>query len=968
MRRFALLVAIQLALGACGEPPDPAIPEPEDVAQQQTYSARGLWTYPNTLSEIPDGAFSRADNAVIRREGVVETRRGFKSLSASLGASSNRFTELGDFGGTLVAHTSENQVATYNGTAWSALSGTYTPPAGRRMRFLKTGKSLYFTTTEGVKRLDEVGGTVYDAGVPQAIGGTAALDSNGAHATGTVTLSGGAGDVTVTIGGTAVGPVAFTVSDAATATATIAAINANTTVAALVTASSGGSGIILLTAEQGGTAGNSITLTASRTAGSAAVSGATLAGGSDGSGWFPADAQTAYRFVWGFRNANDRVLLGAPSGRVPLTNPSTETLDEVTLTVQVPSWVTTSHFLQVYRADTSAGASIPASDDMGLVYEAYPTTAEVAARSMTIPDVTPDELKGAALYSSPNAGVPGSEKLQPPVCTDLAEYKERMWCATTVQRQRLPLTLLSVDATSGGLDDGNSLYFVAAGYTAEKYTAGTAENVATKTFKRFTTGTASQNVANTAQSLVTIINSASAFMYAYYISGEYDSPGQIVMEHRTLGATEVSVLAFGRSECWTPAMTVVVDGYPVSRTAGATTVTVASNVGLSVGQTISLTGDSYSNATDETNFPPGSYTISALVGSTQFTYIDSTPGNANALDTIGYYAMHPTLASDPTDAPNGLAFSEFEEPDAVPLGHYMAVGSPNFDILRILTLGDTLFIFKEEAIYTLTGDTPATFSVRQFPTPAKLVAAETAVVLGNAIYVLTDQGVMAISESGSALVSRPIEGTLVPFYDGSAAMKATLASTAFAVSYETEREYHLFLPTSSASTYATQAYVYNYVTKAWTRWDIAAYSGYVLPSDGKEYLGKSTANVCLQERKARTVADYEDEDGVAITMAVDWQIRTGDNPGGYKHWQKTTVMVEQPGPTSVTLSIGTEVASARASGTMTLNGLPYVTSYVPVDQSRSQSLTVGVAGGQVNKLLALKGLSVDVLVPSTKLR
>lgn len=103
----------------------------------------------------------------------------------------------------------------------------------------------------------------------------------GVAATGTVTLAGGAGNPTIVVGGTSVGPVTFVTSDIATATACVTALNANVTVGALITASNvgGTSAVITLTADVKGTAGNAITLTASRSAGTATASGATLAGG-----------------------------------------------------------------------------------------------------------------------------------------------------------------------------------------------------------------------------------------------------------------------------------------------------------------------------------------------------------------------------------------------------------------------------------------------------------------------------------------------------------------------------------------------------------------------------------------------------------------------------------------------------------------------------------------------------------------
>lgn len=96
-------------------------------------------------------------------------------------------------------------------------------------------------------------------------------------ATGTVTLGGGAGNVTVVLNGTSVGPVAFNASDTQTAADVAAALNANGTLGPLMTATSAGP-VITITWDTVGPGGN-VALSASRTAGSISTSGANLAGG-----------------------------------------------------------------------------------------------------------------------------------------------------------------------------------------------------------------------------------------------------------------------------------------------------------------------------------------------------------------------------------------------------------------------------------------------------------------------------------------------------------------------------------------------------------------------------------------------------------------------------------------------------------------------------------------------------------------
>jgi hypothetical protein len=881
MHRFVVLL-VAIACGGSGSQPEvlgsmesaaavdpntpPTIPPkyPENpVSQQQTYEAKGLHTYGNPLT-IPDGSFREADDVVIRKQGVVETRRGFKPLVRSSGDASERARTFTDFAGQMVAATTANKMyrvtGFQDGATWTAYSGTYTPPReDQRMRFLQMAEALYFTTDAGVYRLDDYTGVPMAAGVPQAVGGSASL-------TGT-------------------------------------------------------------------------------------------------SGFLPVDSQVAYRFVWGYRNSHNRIILGAPSGRLAVSNPSTASNSvNVSLTVSIPSWVTEDYFLQVYRSDTSALASVPAGGDMALAYEAYPSSTELTNRSITITDVTPDALKGASLYSSPNSGIPGSDKLQPPVCVDLAEYKERMFCASTIQRQRFYLTLLSADSTSGGMQSGDQLVIG----VEDPWTAGATEDPGTRTFQLYTTGTASQNVANTAQSLVRIINATSTAYVAHYLSGEYDSPGQILIEAAELGALEFFPTGVNGGPYWAPAIPWAFYGTQLSRTGATVTATFTQQHNLRVGQQVEL-----QSSPDLVNFPGGIKVIASVPTPTTFTYTEAG-ATTTAVGQTQWIISTAPVGSDPTDEPNGLAFSEYAEPDAFPLGNYRKVGSSNYRILRIVPLGDTLFIFKQEGIWTLNGYDAETFSIRAFPTPARLMAPDSVVVLGNKIYALTDQGVLQISESGASIISLPITDRLLPYYSNvyNPDWPTNAHKYAFGVAYETEREYHLWLP-SSNGTACYDAYVYNYATQTWVHWDVAATAGYVLPGEDVEYLGLDESFGYRYERKDRLASDYQDDTDERIPSLVEWQVRTGGDPSLYKQWQKVTVFNDTEWePTTLSITLATEITSTYSGGILTTDGLPYVQSYIPEDYSRSQVLYIRASPGTLEsqKRLMVYGLSVDFLGSSTTLR
>lgn len=101
-------------------------------------------------------------------------------------------------------------------------------------------------------------------------------------ATGTVTLSGGADGVVVTVAGLSNSTVPKGASDAATATATAAAINANADMAVLVTATASGA-VITITSNVNGAAGNLPLDADALAAGAAIPSAANLSGGATAS-------------------------------------------------------------------------------------------------------------------------------------------------------------------------------------------------------------------------------------------------------------------------------------------------------------------------------------------------------------------------------------------------------------------------------------------------------------------------------------------------------------------------------------------------------------------------------------------------------------------------------------------------------------------------------------------------------------
>ena len=250
---------------------------------------------------------------------------------------------------------------------------------------------------------------------------------------------------------------------------------------------------------------------------------------------------------------------------------------------------------------------------------------------------------------------------------------------------------------------------------------------------------------------------------------------------------------------------------------------------------------------------PGKILIqSRTVGGAVFAATASADGTAwsPALPTSG------TSVSAAQDVyPNAVYVSKLGEPEAVPLTNQFFVGSAAYPIKRIIPLRDSVMILKDDGIFMLIGQTPSNLYVSLFDSTTKLLSPESAVTLNNTVYCLSNQGVVSVSSTGVAVVSRPIEGDLLTLFGASL---TSIENFSFGVSYESDRKYILGVITNSGDTAPTQLYVYNLFTNAWTRWPLSKLSGIVNPADGKLYMGDAFSNTVNVERKDYDFTDFVD--------------------------------------------------------------------------------------------------------------
>jgi hypothetical protein len=881
------------------------------VSSIKVTKAAGLFTSDNPY-DTPEGSAAQADNLVIRSKGVWEPRRGQADVGYTFGSSGHTAKEVTFFGTSGIVHTSADALVRDTGAAFSAYTGTYTAPDATtlRMKFAEIQRSLYFTTSAGVKYLESTTATVAAAGLPR---GLAIIDTTGTALAGDPSATGTwlpknsrvAYRYTI-IRRDAYGRVIesapsprWVLINPADVTASLS-VAGTTTVTATVTAhnfrvgdkitispggaGSGGSNFGTTGTVTAVTSGTVFTYTDASATGTGALASQTISSGT----------KAVNFFAW------------------------------------LPSGLSTSHYIRLYRTVYTSADTIDPGDECFLVLERQLTSTEASTLNFVYSDYTPEyALSDIPLYTNAATGDGATtENSQPPLCEDVALWSERQWFSNTTSKHRFTLNILGIGSPNG-IQANDLLHIGGVTYTAKTSSPGSSDFLISTQYSN------SVNLALTTRSLVEEINWAwgngYSTCYAIGTSDEDSKPGSILLEESSLGGSAFYVGA-SRQDSYSPIPPddIEVTEASTSRTGSTVTVTTAANHGFAVGDSIVLATP---GAGADANFPIGTKTIVTTPSVTTFTYTES----GAAATMSGTYYVHKASVGSSNDAgANRLYYSKLQQPEAVPVLNYLDVGAKNYAILRIIPLRDKLFVFKEDGLFTVSGEYP--FRVDALDTTVKLFAPDSVATVSNRIFALTTQGFVMATEGGAAIISRPIEAELLTLMQGAV---AGFKAACFGVGYETERSYLCWMPDSAGGSSCKLAYIYNVLTNTWTKRTDWRTCGRVSPADYL-YLGAvanatstNTTNTLTKERKSLTYVDNADESftktlssfsGSTLTLnsttgitAGDLLVDAGDLSG---------VVTSVPSGTTVTVSTTSLLWTA---GTVTIyRSIPNTLVYNPV--------------------------------------
>lgn len=442
--------------------------------------------------------------------------------------------------------------------------------------------------------------------------------------------------------------------------------------------------------------------------------------------------------------------------------------------------------LRIWRAPEVPTGSTP-SDEMFLIGTtiirdggAYPLAASGYIDTQTtyeFDDPSLDSMLTVPLYTNPRTGDGfgiASSNDTPPAAGALAQFRGRMVYGRPSFRHTLQLQIIG--AGTGGIVDGDSI--IVDGFT---YTARSSTESLCGDFVLNTGGTPSQNISDTAHSLVDKINL-----------------------NNTQPASFFAALGNGLG--------------------GPTPYTSRPEQYRVVAKYVSSDVNDFGRISIERIFPgtdgdDPTLAFSASTASSGFSFPNGTRNSTN-----NYF-------------PGGLAWSKFGQPEAVPAVNFTTVGDPQKAVLGFSVHRDAVIIFKEDGAFIYRDDGGIQPSIDLLDASVVTIAPNSIGVVNNNAYVLTARGPLQVSEQGTLPVGEPILGDLNKLMRQSPSQLAL----AHGIGYEQDRLYVLGVPASSSEAGCSLQYVlripdpgYPPSPPRWTRWlRPGTTAGCVLPVQNK---------------------------------------------------------------------------------------------------------------------------------------
>lgn len=467
--------------------------------------------------------------------------------------------------------------------------------------------------------------------------------------------------------------------------------------------------------------------------GAAYISALSVSSPGTGTDLLAAGQTVGYRVVMVMTDPNGVVTRSRPSGMAVVVSTGVQS-PYVAVNAQTNSAPAVSRQVELYR--TRIFPSTAQLDDELQLVKTWDISTTTSFSALFI-DQVPDARRGVTLYTSPSRGGTENANDRPPGCACLERYRGSLFFGNTVSPQRVVLSYTPTTANLVGTSAGIGV----------RQTTGTT-----------TVGSASiTGVANTTglQVGMRILAATSSWM------------GQITaISGTTVTSSATATGAQTGGNVWF-FDSVVIDGVAVALGIGANA--GIAGVGMPVATSGALQDTSAADTTVIYEITPAAagygqtIVIERLARGGTPMQIRATHGNEMSPAVPLASQSATSLASTNDVLPNGLAWSEPDEPEHAPPKNFARVGDTGKAILALVATRDRLLIWKEDGLFMLTGDTAKNFGIYPLDTTALCVLPGSVRRLKNTVYGLTNLGLVTIDENGSVtVISRPIQTEVGP--------------------------------------------------------------------------------------------------------------------------------------------------------------------------------------------------------------
>lgn len=521
----------------------------------------------------------------------------------------------------------------------------------------------------------------------------------------------------------------------------------------------------------------------------------------------------------------------------------------------IPSEIlSTQYIYRVYRTSQSANQDILPPVDFKLVEELNLTSTEIVNGFVSFLDEMDDILvEGSSeLYTNPTQEGELQANDRPPRAKDITTFKNHLFYSNVTQYRSL---FLSVVAPT----DISSADTITVGSQVYKFLG----NASNQPFANETVIASAARAAN----VITVTWTNHGFSTNDVVLVSNSTVLSVTVGFKTITVTGANTFTFSDTGAAVTGTVTIEGSYDATsrRIVKRVITTTSTTLSESIAQTAQSLVKAINRNTNSTVYAqyisgptdiPGKIYLTAKdVNASSYSVIASSTTTGEAFSPV--LPTSGTTVSDTQEAsPGRMYVSKFSEPEAVPTVNFFNIGSAAAEIYRIVSLRDSVIIIKSDGIFRLNGDAVSNFTIVSLDNTVFCKAPDSVSLLNNSVYMLSNQGVVQITDSGVRIVSRPIEPLLSSILSNTNLVTATSATA-----YESERLYLLstIVPNTVGSN-PTITYCYNYLTDSWSTWnDTEVWFGTGLLSslDDKQYLIQaSSKNMMYKERKNQNRIDY----------------------------------------------------------------------------------------------------------------